>query len=81
MVTVLVTPSRAAGIVNVRVRTPATVPRVPLVAPVKASVPGVTAVPVSVTGATAVAPVKATVRVLVKAVLLAVPAAGVNITL
>ena len=35
---------------NVRVRTPSTVPSVPLVALVKLNVPGVTAVPVSVTG-------------------------------
>jgi hypothetical protein len=49
-VTTLVTAARGDGMVNVRVRTPATVDSVPLVAEVKLSVPGVTPVPVSATG-------------------------------
>jgi hypothetical protein len=52
MVSTLVTETRGVGIVNVRVRTPATVDNVPLVARVKvnAPVPRAIPVPVSVTG-------------------------------
>jgi hypothetical protein len=79
IVTVLVIGARGVGIVNVRVRTPATVDRVPFVAAVKVRVPGVIAVPVNETGVPVpVAPVNATVSVLVKAVPLVVPAAGSN---
>ena len=45
-VTTLVTAARGVGMVNVRVRTPRTVPRVPFVADVKVRVPGAIPVPV-----------------------------------
>jgi hypothetical protein len=49
-VTTLVTAARGDGMVNVRVRTPKAVARVPFVADVKVRVPGAIPVPVSVTG-------------------------------
>jgi hypothetical protein len=59
IVTTLVTAARGVGMVNVRVRTPATVPSVPLVAAVKVNVP--VPLPVRVTGE----PVTATFAVIV----------------
>lgn len=82
-VTTLVTAARGEGMVKVSVRTPRTVPRVPLVAAVKVRVPTGVPVPVSVTGEpVTVAPVKATASVLLKAVdVVDVEAAGANTTL
>jgi len=80
-VTLLVTAARDAGIVKVNVRTPAKVDSVPLVAPVKLSVPGgATAVPLRLTGEpVTTTPVKATVSVRLM-VPLSVPV-GANLTL
>ena len=66
----------AAPVPLVNVKVPPV--NVPPVAEEKLSVPGVTAVPLRVSGVPVpvAPPVKATVRVLVKAVLLAVPEAG-----
>jgi hypothetical protein len=86
IVTTLVTGARGVGMVNVNTRPRIVVARVALVAEVKLSVPGVTAVPVSVTGvpvpvAGPMAPLKATVRLPVKFVPFAVPVGGLNTTL
>jgi hypothetical protein len=50
IVTTLVTAARPAGIVKVRVRTPAAVTSVPLVAAVKANGPAATPLPERLTG-------------------------------
>ena len=86
IVTTLVTGARGVGMVNVNTLPRNVVVRVPLVAEVKLSVPGVTPVPVSVTGvpvpvAGPVGPVKLTVKLPVKFVPFAVPMGGVNTTL
>ena len=86
IVTTLVTGARGVGIANVSTLPRMVVVRVPFVAEVKLSVPGVTAVPVSVTGvpvpvAGPAAPLKATVKLPLKFVPFAVPLGGVNTTL